>query len=118
MPKKSNRPRIEVFLSNGTGREQSIDILVYEVCRADGIREIRLFPEEQAEKDGGAAGIEADYSENAMWFYPLGKMRGHYDENGELSFDGQRIVGLIKAWEKLGSPKVIGMAGNKSASVQ
>jgi hypothetical protein len=105
-------------MSNDKSRGQEIDILVYEVCRADGIREIYLFPEEQAEKDGGAAAIEADYSENAMWFYPLGKITGHYDENGELSFDGQRIVGLMKAWEKLGSPMMIGMAGKKSALIQ
>jgi|HubBroStandDraft_6_1064221.scaffolds.fasta_scaffold1281702_2 hypothetical protein len=105
-------------MSNDESRGERIDILVYEVCRADGVREIRLFPEEQAEGDGGAAAIEADYSENAMWFYRLGKISGHYDENGELLFDGQRIVALLEAWEKLGSPRVIGMAGKKSASIQ
>ena len=105
-------------MSNDKSQEQRIDILVYELCRADGIREIRLFPEEQAEKDGGAAAIEADDSENAMWFYPLGKITGHYDENGELSFDGQRIVGLMKAWEKVGSPMMMGRAGKKSGLIQ
>lgn len=39
-------------MSNDKSRGQMIDILVYEVCPADGIREIRLFPDEQAEKDG------------------------------------------------------------------
>ena len=49
----------EKQMSNDKSQEQRIDILVYEVSRPDGIREIRLFPEEQAEKDGGAAAIES-----------------------------------------------------------
>jgi hypothetical protein len=72
-----------------------------------------FFPRSKQKRMGVRRPSKADYSESAMWFYPLGKITGHYDENGELSFDGRRIVGLRKASEKVGSPMMMGRAGKK-----
>ena len=105
-------------MSNIRSRAKKTDFLVYEVCHADGRRGSRLFPEEQVEKDGGVAAIEARFSEEAMWFYPLGKITAYIDEHDDLVRWAKPLAKLRKAWEKLGSPKVIGMAGKGAGLIQ
>ena len=88
------------------------------MCHADGILEYRFHPEKDVEKEGGVAAVEADYSENAMWFYPLGKITAQSWSNGDLAFELKPLGELRDAWKQLGSPKVIGMAGKGAGLIQ
>ena len=105
-------------MSNDKSFVETINLLVYEVCHADGYQEICFFSEKDVEKEGGVAALEADCNENAMWFYPLGKITGESWGDSGLRVELRPVTELIKAWEELGSPKIIGMAGKGAGLIQ
>jgi hypothetical protein len=86
------------------------ELHVYVVRYADGYQEVRFFSNEEVVEAGGAAAIEADLREAAMWFYPLGRIKCQVHGNGDIEVPMKTLGALMDAWKQHGSPKRRGMA--------
>ena len=95
---------------------EMIDVQVYVAQFADGEKGLVYIREKEAEEQEGMAAREASLREITIWFYPIGKGKVRQHEHGDVELES--VAALIEAWQKQGSPKVLGMARNEADLIQ
>jgi hypothetical protein len=81
---------------------------LYMICYADKYDEVRFFPADEVDREGGVKALELKLREDAAWFSPLGDIELHPDRRGNIGVRMTDIEELTNAWEERGSPKIIG----------
>ncbi len=82
--------------------------LFYKICDKGGLECVVCHPEVQVREYGGIEALEADMSDNAAWFYPLGSLLFPIwvETSGRgIEIPNRRIKPLVDAWLEQGSPR-------------
>jgi hypothetical protein len=91
--------------------EQMNEAHVYLLQYRGGRPDVRFVPNEEMQKHGGTEAFETSLAETAIWFYPVGTIRGRLGRDGWPRKATKRVGELLQAWVELGCPRVMGRIG-------